>query len=81
MTYTLVMRRFSALAVTATAVVVLGACGASTSDVVPSSSAAPVETSVNKPDVTARIIGDGSSFSLQEAIAELPVAFWFWAPG
>jgi hypothetical protein len=31
--------------------------------------------------VSARIIGDGSTFSLQEAVVESPVAFWFWAPG
>ena len=32
-------------------------------------------------DVTARIIGAGSMFSLKEAVAQKPVAFWFWAPG
>ncbi len=32
-------------------------------------------------DVTSQVIGQGSTFSLQEAVAETPVAFWFWAPG
>lgn len=37
--------------------------------------------SVEKNDVTARIIGDGRTFSLNAEVAQKPVAFWFWAPG
>lgn len=32
-------------------------------------------------DVTSRVIGQGNIFSLKEAVAKKPVAFWFWAPG
>jgi hypothetical protein len=32
-------------------------------------------------DVTSRVIGRGGTFSLKEAVAETPVAFWVWAPG
>ena len=32
-------------------------------------------------DVTSQVIGQGSTFSLKEEVAETPVAFWFWAPG
>jgi len=81
MTYTLVMRRIPALAITAFVLVLLGACSAPNSDVASTSSVVSETTSVSQSDVTARIIGDGSSFSLQEALVQTPVAFWFWAPG
>ncbi len=32
-------------------------------------------------EVTANIIGTQTTFSLTTALAESPVAFWFWAPG
>ncbi len=32
-------------------------------------------------EVTANIIGTQTTFSLTAALAESPVAFWFWAPG
>jgi hypothetical protein len=35
----------------------------------------------NENDVTSRVIGQGNIFSLKEAVAKKPVAFWFWAPG
>ena len=32
-------------------------------------------------EVSANIIGTQTTFSLTAALAESPVAFWFWAPG
>jgi hypothetical protein len=32
-------------------------------------------------EVSANIIGTRTTFSLTAALAESPVAFWFWAPG
>ena len=32
-------------------------------------------------DLTSRVIGGGATFSLNAAVAQKPVAFWFWAPG
>ena len=32
-------------------------------------------------EVSANIIGTQTNFSLTAALAESPVAFWFWAPG
>jgi ABC-type phosphate transport system substrate-binding protein len=32
-------------------------------------------------EVAANIIGTQTTFSLTAALAESPVAFWFWAPG
>jgi ABC-type glycerol-3-phosphate transport system substrate-binding protein len=32
-------------------------------------------------DVTSRVIGDASTFSLNAVVTQKPVAFWFWAPG
>ena len=55
-------------------------CGAEPSaSVVTDAFAESVPTDEN--DVTSRVIGQGGTFSLKEAVAETPVAFWFWAPG
>ena len=76
------MRRLRTLALAGLTVAVLAACGSSSDDSVSESSDVSVVTSVvSSVDVTARIIGDGSSFSLQEAVVKTPIAFWFWAPG
>ncbi len=37
--------------------------------------------SVDANNLIARVIGDGSTFSLNAAVAQKPVALWFWAPG
>ncbi|MSV93296.1 MAG: hypothetical protein F2860_02420 [Actinobacteria bacterium] len=58
----------------------LMACGSNdtTQEVVPAS---PSMTEVATfDDVTANIIGTQTNFSLTAALAESPVAFWFWAP-
>jgi len=41
------------------------------------------DTSAQSPiqEVSAKIIGTQTSFSLTAALAESPVVFWFWAPG
>jgi len=41
------------------------------------------DTSAPSPiqEVSAKIIGTQTSFSLTAALAESPVVFWFWAPG
>lgn len=76
------MRRLRTLALAGLTVAVLAACGSSSNDSASESSNVSVVTSdVSSVDVTARIIGDGSSFSLQEAVVQTPIAFWFWAPG
>ena len=59
----------------------LVACGSNgtAQEVVPAS---PSMTEVATfDDVTANIIGTQTNFSLTAALAESPVAFWFWAPG
>ena len=59
----------------------LVACGSNgaTQEVLPAS---PSMTEVATfDDVTANIIGTQTNFSLTAALAESPVAFWFWAPG
>ena len=61
-------------------VLTLAACGSApdaASVTVAVNGSVPVEAS----DVTARVIGDGNTFSLNAAVAQKPVAFWFWAPG
>ena len=76
------MLRLRTLALAGLTVAVLAACGSSSSDNSSESSDVSVVTSVvSSADVTARIIGEGSSFSLQEAVVQTPIAFWFWAPG
>ena len=45
----------------------------------PLSSDTTAQSSVQ--EVTANIIGTQTTFSLTAALAESPVAFWFWAPG
>jgi ABC-type phosphate transport system substrate-binding protein len=76
------MRRLHTLVLTGLAVAALAACGSSSIDSASESGVDSVVTTIGTPaDVSARIIGDGSSFSLQAAVVESPVAFWFWAPG
>lgn len=62
------------------ALMALAACGSA-----PDSSGATVvvndSVSIGANDLTARVIGDVSTFSLNAAVAQKPVAFWFWAPG
>ncbi len=61
-------------------VLALAGCGAApdASEVsVTVAESVPVEVN----DLTARRIGDGSTFSLNAVVAQKPVAFWFWAPG
>ena len=62
------------------AIVALSACG-SEPDASGVTVAANNSTSVGANDLTAQVIGDGSTFSLNAAVAQKPVAFWFWAPG
>ena len=56
-----------------------------TSEVATSEASAPNSSMVDQPividEITARIIGDGATFSLTAALAESPIALWFWAPG
>jgi hypothetical protein len=58
----------------------LAACGTA-----PDSSGVTIavndSVSIGANDLTARVIGDASTFSLNAAVAQKPVAFWFWAPG
>ena len=60
--------------------VALAACGSSPSSNETGTtvvSSAPVVAN----ELTARTIGSGDTFSLNDAISQKPVAFWFWAPG
>lgn len=61
-------------------VLTLVGCG-SAPDASGVTSAVNGSVAVEKNDVTARIIGDGGTFSLNAEVAQKPVAFWFWAPG
>lgn len=66
--------------ITVGSVVALVGCG-SAPDMSGVTSAVNSSVAVDRNDVIARIIGDGSTFSLNDAVAQKPVAFWFWAPG
>ena len=72
--------RFFARVLCGVALAGLAACGSA-----PDSSGATVavndSVSIGSNDLTARVIGDASTFSLKAAVAQKPVAFWFWAPG
>ena len=48
-----------------------------TTEPLPSDTVAPSPVQ----EVSANIIGTQTTFSLTAALAESPVAFWFWAPG
>jgi uncharacterized lipoprotein YajG len=75
------MRRSVTSVILGVNLMALAACGSNgtTQEVVPSS---PSITEVATfEDVAANIIGTQTSFSLTTALAESPVAFWFWAPG
>ena len=73
------MRNFSRV-LCGVALAGLAACGAA-----PDSSGVTIavndSVSVDANNLIARVIGDGSTFSLNAAVAQKPVALWFWAPG
>jgi hypothetical protein len=74
------VRRLSSLTVGISLLLLVG-CGSddSSQEVLTTTSSITEITTLN--DVAANIIGTQLSFSLTEALAESPVAFWFWAPG
>ena len=74
------MRLIIRALVVGASVLALAGCGP-TSDASEATIAENGSVSADSNDVTARIIGAASMFSLKEAVAQKPVAFWFWAPG
>lgn len=78
--YGLSMRLVIRALVVGASVLALVGCGAE-----PDASGATTASNESVPaaanDLTSRVIGDGATFSLNAAVAQKPVAFWFWAPG
>ncbi len=74
------MKLLLRVGVVGVALFTLASCGSTpSSNATESSLVVPGLLETN--ELTARTIGSGTSFSLNDALAQKPVAFWFWAPG